>query len=254
MSDQTGIKLIFEDQQLLVLDKPAGWVVNRAQSVKHPTIQDWVAQHYGQLFENISPPPEDLGKWDRVNWQQFVNRHGIVHRLDKETSGVLLVAKTPEMFVKLLEFFRNRQIKKTYRAWVHGWWQEKQGLVQAPVGRLPWNRERFGVLAEGRAALTRYQVLAQVDNQQGQLSFLPAGRFSLLELKPETGRTHQLRVHMKYLHHPIVGDVFYAGRKTARKDRQCSGRMLLHAYQLCLPDGQCFVSQNQLFDQPEDGI
>ena len=214
-------KIVFEDEEILVLEKPAGMVVNRAESAKGETVQDWVEER--QKTEDRRQKTEGLS--------DFVRREGIVHRIDKETSGLLLVAKTPKAFENLQKQFKERRVEKHYLALVHGLVEPKEGEIRAPVGRLPWNRERFGVLAGGRSAKTKYKVLRYLkrsDLLAGQTS--PENIvFSLLELKPETGRTHQIRVHLKFWGYPIVADEFYAGRKTSRRDREWCPRLFLHA-------------------------
>jgi 23S rRNA pseudouridine1911/1915/1917 synthase len=145
----------------------------------------------------------------------------VVHRLDKETSGLLIVAKTPEAFKNLQKQFKERRVEKKYLALVHGKVEPKEGEIKAPVGRLPWQRKKFGVIAGGREAKTRYRVMADSKWQMAN--------YSLLELKPKTGRTHQLRVHLKFWGHPIVADDKYAGRKRSRKDREWCPRLFLHA-------------------------
>jgi len=204
-------QIIFEDDFLLVLDKPAGMVVNRAISAKGKTLQDWLEENF-----------------QSANWRTIFNdqacRSGIVHRLDKETSGILLVAKTQDAFADLQDQFRKRKVQKKYLALVHGRVEPKEGTVEAPVGRLPWNRERFGVFPGGREARTAYKAETYYEKE---------GRsYTLLELNPQTGRTHQIRVHLKFLGYPIVSDNFYAGRKTARADRKWCPRLFLHASEI----------------------
>ncbi len=202
------VKVLFEDDSLLVINKPSGWIVNKARTAKsQPIIQEWIRKNFQFPISNFP----------RL-------RSGIVHRLDKETSGVLLVAKTRQAFTNLQQQFKSRKIKKTYIALVHGKIEPKGGIISVPLGRLPWNRKRFGVLPGGRKAETSYRVIKYYKCQE---SF-----FSLLKLFPKTGRTHQIRVHLKYLGHPIVGDEFYAGRKTARLDREWCPRLFLHASQI----------------------
>jgi len=180
----------------MVLDKPAGWITNTASTTKdQPTVEGWLKL----------PLP----------------RSGIVHRIDKETSGILLVAKTKEAFENLQLQFKERKVKKAYTALVHGEVGNKEGVIKETVGRLPWRRDRFGVLPGGREAITSYKVVSYYSNKDD--------KFTLLELKPETGRTHQIRIHLKHIGHPIVSDEFYAGRKTARKDRKWCPRLFLHA-------------------------
>lgn len=209
-------KVIYEDEQLLILDKPSGWIVNEAKTTRgKETVQEWLSKRAYSLAK-------DTGM-----------RSGIVHRLDKETSGILVVAKTKLAFENIQEQFKKRLVKKTYTALVHGKVEPEEGSINAPVGRLPWNRERFGVLPGGREAETLYRVITnyKLSTKGGSASGgqITNTEFTLLELMPKTGRTHQIRVHLKYLGHPIVSDEFYAGRKTARADRTWCPRLFLHA-------------------------
>ena len=198
-------KIIFEDEEILVLDKSSGWITNDAETTKdQPTIQGWLRRSF--TFPIFS-------------FQEL--RNGIVHRLDKETSGILLVAKTKKAFEELQRQFKSREVQKTYTALAHGAPEPPRGEISAPLGRLSWRRDRFGVLPGGREASTEYKVITNYT--------LKTDSFSLLELFPKTGRTHQIRVHLKHLGHPIVSDEFYAGRKTARKDRKWCPRLFLHA-------------------------
>ncbi len=197
--------IIFEDESILVLAKPSGWITNDASTTTtQPVVQTW-------LRENLKYPL--IGDRER--------RDGIVHRLDKETSGLLIVAKTINAFENLQSQFKERKVKKTYLALAHGEILPKEGEISASVGRLPWRRERFGVLPGGREAITRYKVIRYKDIKNNKYSFV--------ELYPQTGRTHQIRIHLKFIGHPIVGDFFYAGRKTAREDRTWCPRLFLHA-------------------------
>ena len=201
-------KKIFEDGDFLVINKPSSWITNSAATTKdQPVVQDWLAKNF--KFETSSSK---------------LYRSGIVHRLDKETSGLLLIAKTKEAFHNLQKQFKERRVAKKYRALVHGKVEMGEGEIKAPVGRLPWRRNRFGVLPGGREAATEYKVLENYETKEG--------KYSLLELFPKTGRTHQIRIHLKYLGHPIVGDTFYAGRKTARRDRVWCPRLFLHASEI----------------------
>lgn len=193
-----NIETVYEDEDILVINKPSGLTVNRSETTKGDTLQDWLEKEY----------------------KTEVERSGIVHRIDKETSGILLIAKNTQSFENLQKQFKDRVVKKTYIALVHGK-ISSDGEVRVPVGRLPWNRKRFGVLAGGREAVTKYKV-------QGS-KVINSEQMTLLEVYPETGRTHQIRVHMKYLGHPIFGDDPYGGRKTARSDRKILPRLFLHA-------------------------
>jgi len=214
MTISMQVPILYEDESLLVINKPPGVVVNNAQSVVGETIQDWAYEHL-----HIAAPDIPANNPD-----DFLSRAGIVHRIDKETSGCLVIAKTPEIFIALQTQFKERTIKKTYIAIVHGKLVPESGEIRAPVGRLPWNRERFGILPGGKDAVTVYKV-AKIGRSHDI-------DISLVELYPETGRTHQIRVHLKYINHPIVGDWQYAGRKTARDDRVWAPRVMLHAWKI----------------------
>lgn len=212
-----NIGIIYEDKDLLVLDKPAGITVNKSDTTIHEeTVQDWIEARIIDLGFRISEFDKD---------SDFYKRAGIAHRIDKETSGILLVAKNKESFEALQAQFKDRKVKKTYIALVHGKVEPGEGEIRVPVGRLPWNRKRFGVLAGGKEAVTRYKVI----ETRYKFSGKDKESLSLLELNPETGRTHQIRVHLKYINHPIFADFLYAGRKTSRDDRKDLERVFLHA-------------------------
>ena len=198
-------QIVFEDDYLLIINKPFGLTVNRAETTKgQTTIQDWIKENY-----RFPLAGNDL------------LRNGIVHRLDKETSGLLIIAKTEEALVASQQQFKEREIKKKYLALVHGQLFPEQGMIQATITRNPFDRKKFGVFLGGREAQTEYRKIK--DYQLGP------EKFSLLELFPQTGRTHQLRVHLKFINHPIVADQKYAGRKTSRKDKTWCPRLFLHA-------------------------
>jgi len=201
-------KIVYQDENLLAINKPSGWIVNEATTTKNkPVLQSWLKKNFD---------------YEIAKSREF--RSGIVHRLDKETSGILIVAKTKKAFRLLQREFKQRKVRKTYKALVHGKVEPRQGVIKLPVGRLPWNRQRFGVLPGGREAETSYQV--ETYYKKGKEAF------SFLTLKPKTGRTHQIRIHLKHLKYPIVADEFYAGRKTAREDRKWCPRLFLHAFSI----------------------
>jgi len=209
-------KIIYQDKSILVLEKPSGLVVDRSKSVKQKTLEDWLAKEFKFSFKNGQ-----------------LLRNGLVHRLDKETSGLLVVAKTGQALEKLQKQFKNRQVEKKYKALVHGRVAPAKGKITVAISRSHHNRQKFGVFLGGKASLTKYQKLADYQTEK-------KGNFSLLELKPKTGRTHQIRVHLKYLGFPVVADAKYGGRKTARADRKWCPRHFLHATFLA-------------FDHPETG-
>lgn len=210
------IPILYEDTQLLVIDKPPGIIVNRADSVHVETVQDWAAP---KILPGVTESKTESNA-------DFFDRAGIVHRIDKETSGCLVIAKTPAVFIEMQRLFKERHIHKTYLAIVHGNLVPATGEITAPVGRLPWNRERFGIVPEGKPATTTYGV------RKHGVSPDKSEPITLVELTPLTGRTHQIRVHLKYVHHPIVGDWQYAGRKTSRDDRKWAPRVMLHAWKI----------------------
>lgn len=222
------IPILFEDDELLIIDKPAGITVNRAETTRHEvTVQDWAEGHLSIKYkvESIKGKKEneDSGGYIENDPDDFYRRGGVVHRLDKETSGILILAKNPEAFLELQRQFRERIVKKVYTALAHGKIVPVEGEINVPVGRLPWNRKSFGIIPGGRESKTLYKVLHEYQ--------VPKTKeiLSLVELYPQSGRTHQIRVHLKYIGHPIFADFLYAGRKTSRNDRKVLSRVFLHA-------------------------
>lgn len=198
-------QVVFQDDLLLVLDKPAGMVVNRAETTKNEeTVQDWLQKNLQFSISNSQ-----------------LLRNGLVHRLDKETSGLLIIAKTEEAFFNLQQQFKERKVKKRYLALAHGKVEPKEGMIQAAISRSPFDRKKFGIFLGGREAKTNYKV--------EKYYHLGAEDYTFLELTPLTGRTHQIRVHLKFIGHPIAADEKYVGRKTLRKDLQWCPRLFLHA-------------------------
>lgn len=217
MINRAPISIIYQDDFILVVDKPAGIVVNRAESVKGQTLEDWAQEYLGNA--NFQDQESDFG-----------SRKGIVHRLDKDTSGIIIIAKNEDSFKQLQSQFKNRTVKKTYIALVHNRVTPGQGSIEAPIARQPWNRLRFGIVPSGKPAKTNYKLLAYYQKREkGKIE-----EFSLVEIYPLTGRTHQIRVHFKYINYPLVGDSAYAGRKTSRADLIWAPRILLHAQKLKL--------------------
>jgi 23S rRNA pseudouridine1911/1915/1917 synthase len=198
-------KIIFSDSNFFVVEKPAGWISNEAgTTTNQPVLQTWIKKNFKYPLNG-----------------SLEARDGLVHRLDKETSGLVLIAKKKETFEALQSQFKDRLVSKTYIALVHGKVDFLEGEITETVGRLPWRKDRFGIVPGGREAETHYKVIGYYENK--------IDKFTLLELTPKTGRTHQIRIHLKHIGHPIVADDFYAGRKTSRNDRKWCSRLFLHA-------------------------
>ncbi len=226
-----GIKVLYEDKDILVLNKPAGLTVHPDGKTNEKTLTDWLLKKYPSL-KNVGELARYEGK--------VIPRPGIVHRLDKETSGVLIIAKNQKIFEYLKKEFQERRVKKTYLAVVYGMVKDDAGIINRPIGRSAkdfrlWSAQR-GARGTMREAVTGFKVLKRIKD------------FSLLELSPKTGRTHQLRVHAKAINHPIVCDSLYAPK------RECAfglKRMALHAsaVELSLPRGKKITVEAPL---PED--
>jgi RluA family pseudouridine synthase len=190
------IKILYEDSNILAVEKPSGILVHPDQKSKEKTILD--------LF---------IKKYPKIE---------IVHRLDKETSGVLLLAKNKKAYEFLKKQFQDREIKKTYVAIVSGFAKNDRGIVNKPIGRSPADFRRYsagrGARGEMRESITQYKVLKRFE--------ISSNKYTYLEIYPKTGRTHQIRVHMKYLNHPVVCDSLYNPDNPCPKGIK---RMALHA-------------------------
>ena len=191
------LKVVHEDSDLLVVDKPAGLAVHPAPGHRDHTLANAVLAH--------CPDLEGIGG---------SLRPGIVHRLDKDTSGLLVVAKSERAHAQLARQFKQRRVTKSYLALVHGSIEPPEAVIEAPIGRHPRDRKRMAVVTTGRVAASQYRVVKRLKG------------FTLLEVRPKTGRTHQIRVHMASMGHPLAGDATY-GRKRPRLDRH-----FLHAHLL----------------------
>lgn len=205
MAESIPLTVIYEDDALMVVDKPPGMVVHPAPG------------HTGGTLVNalLAYCPELAGGGDRP---------GIVHRLDQDTSGLILVAKSEKARRGLQQQFKDRLVQKAYLALLDGHLQPAWGRIEAPVGRDPRHRQRMSVLPGGREAVTEYHVLEQYAHQTGEA----AGDYALVEAGPRTGRTHQIRVHFASVGHPVVGDSVY-GR---RRPQLPVPRQFLHAWRL----------------------
>ena len=199
------LRVLYEDADVLAIDKPAGMVVHPAPGVRRGTLVNALAHRFGALADAGDPA-----------------RPGIVHRLDRDTSGVLLVARTPAALEALARQFRERTLEKRYVALVRGRLGAPAGTIDRPIGRHPRARQRMSVRSRrGRSALTRWSVVERFPGA------------TLLRLTPETGRTHQLRVHLAALGHPILGDRVY-GRRASGMPEAAAGfpRQALHAEEI----------------------
>ncbi len=226
--------IIYQDNDFLVFNKPAGMISNRSQTTTGlETVQDWVDKHLKITLPKADEIDSIKDEEEQSRARDFINRCGLVHRLDKETSGLLLIAKNFQAFKNLQLQFKERQVEKKYLALVHGETPLK-GTVEAAITRNPFNRQKFGVFLSGKEAKTEYLRL-ELFKPSFKINGKDLGKFSLLELSPKTGRTHQIRVHLKFLGFPLVADEKYAGRKTFRLDHSWCSRHFLHA---------CFLSFN----------
>lgn len=256
------IDILYEDADLLVINKPAGVVVNDAQTISNQeTIQSWFWQRLTEIkgaagtVGSIQPAateliPPDFDQTYGTPEQIFEERKGMVHRLDKETSGALVLAKNPGALANLLAQFKNRQTTKKYLCLVHGRFGVQRDLIVFPVARSTQERMKFRVDIAGREAVTAYQVLEyfpaldyQILAEQGlaetSIKLLKKNTnsyqgFSLVECWPKTGRTHQIRVHLTHIKHPLVGDKLYVGKKRKKLDELWCSRHFLHASELTL--------------------
>ncbi len=234
------LKIVFENEDYLVIEKSAGIIVNRSDTTSNEiTLQDLVEKE-----NKIDLPAGRQVKSDTD--EDFRKRSGIVHRLDKETSGLLIIAKNAFAFSVLQAQFKERKVSKSYVALVHGEIKPRTGDINVPIGRLPWNRKRFGVLAGGREAVTSYEVIANIKYQKSNRGL------SLVRLFPKTGRTHQIRVHLQYIGHPIFADPLYGGRKIAREDRKILPRVFLHAEKIKFLDPRSGKEVEYASNLPQD--
>jgi 23S rRNA pseudouridine1911/1915/1917 synthase len=226
------LNVLYEDPSLIVIDKPAGMVVHPAAGNPSGTLVNALIHHCKDLAG--------------ING---VLRPGIVHRLDKDTSGVMVVAKNNEAFRELTRQFKDRTVEKTYLAIVHGTFGLDEGVVEADIGRHPTQRKRMSThTRKGRPALTRWKVMQRFDGM------------SLLEIVPQTGRTHQIRVHLSSIGHPLLGDPLYGrkGRRGTLQDpllKRCAerlGRQALHARRIKFTDPRTGERVEFISPIPED--
>lgn len=197
--EEMDLDIVYEDEDVLVVNKPAGLVVHPAHGHYNDTLVNGLLAHCHDL--------------SGING---VLRPGIVHRIDKDTSGLLMIAKNDEAHRSLAAQLKEHSVKRAYYALVHGVINEAEGLIDAPIGRHPVERKKMAVNLDGKEARTHYYVKERFRE------------YTLIECRLETGRTHQIRVHLAYIGHPLVGDELYCKRK---ENLGFSGQAL-HAYEL----------------------
>ncbi len=208
LAEPIPLAIIYEDRDIVVLDKPAGLVVHPAPGYPSHTLVNAILAHCPSL----------LGSNDLI-------RPGIVHRLDKDTSGLMVIAKNDSAKAYLVHQFKSHSITKGYLVLVTGKLFPEQGVIEAPIGRDPHNRKKMAIAATGREASTKYKVKRYL------------GDYTLIEATPLTGRTHQMRVHFAAIGYPVVGDPVYGGKHRDKALASCLKRQFIHAHFLgfCLP-------------------
>ncbi|OGN33897.1 MAG: hypothetical protein A3G51_01295 [Candidatus Yanofskybacteria bacterium RIFCSPLOWO2_12_FULL_43_11b] len=220
------IETVYEDKNILVINKPSGLITHPKNSEdKQKSVTGWLVEKYPEI-KTVGEDPL---------------RPGLVHRLDKDTSGLLVIAKTQDSFLYLKNLFQERKIQKFYLALVSGRTKESKGIIDAPMGRIGMKRTTQvrgnKKLKDKKEAVTEYDTIKNFRD------------FTLLEVSPHTGRTHQIRVHLKSIGNPVAGDPLY-GRK---KDEAPEGldRLFLHAYKLQFtsPDGKALTFETDLPDE-----
>lgn len=209
MSLANELKILYEDNQILVLNKPSGLVVNISKTSPQDTVQDY-------LYDYLKIPHNDI--------TEFNQRTGLIHRIDKDTSGLLLVAKDQMAFENLTDQFKRRKVSKEYFAVVWGTIKDSLIEIDAPIKRDPNNRVKMAVHKDGRRALTKIELLKTLSIKDYDVSIVKA--------IPVSGRTHQIRVHMCALYHPVLGDSIYMSSKQFQQAREICDRLMLHAWKI----------------------
>jgi 23S rRNA pseudouridine1911/1915/1917 synthase len=219
--------ILYEDEDVLVIGKPYGWLVHEDKNTEAPILVDW--------FVARNPEAADVGEPGYNRAGDELNRAGVVHRLDRETSGVMILAKNQDSHQYLKKQFHDRLVEKEYRAFVYGRINDRWGTVNRPIGRhTKDHRKRSaerGAKGVLREAITDFERIGM-----GEYKGEP---FSYVKLRPKTGRTHQLRAHLRALDRPIVGDGLYADYKIEKSCNLDTDRLMLHAHilELVLPNG-----------------
>jgi 23S rRNA pseudouridine1911/1915/1917 synthase len=208
------IDILYEDKDMVIINKPSGLIVHADGKTEEPSVVDWVLENY--------PKTKNVGEPLILTDGTKVDRPGIVHRIDRDTSGILVIAKNKDSFEFLKKQFQDRLVHKTYHTFVYGDVKDDRGTIDRPIGKSPadfrrWSAQR-GARGEMREAITYFRVLARKDG------------ISFVEASPKTGRTHQIRVHFKAINHPVVSDFLYASDNFLTKENPTGlKRLALHA-------------------------
>lgn len=222
------IEILYEDTDAVVINKPEGLMVHESGHSDESTVVDWFLLH--------CPEAKGVGEMQRSQKGEALERSGVVHRLDKETSGVMILAKNEEAFAHLKKQFHDRLVKKEYRAFVYGAVRERWGTIDRPIGRstkdFRLRSAQHGARGLLRPAVTHWECIG-TGRYEGEA-------YSYMKLKPETGRTHQIRVHLQSIGRPIVGDALYAKAELGKSNNLSFNRLALHAHtlEIELPGGE----------------
>jgi 23S rRNA pseudouridine1911/1915/1917 synthase len=242
-----NIDILFENEHLVAVNKPAGLMVHNTGHTEEPTVVDW--------FLAKCPEAKGVGEMQLSQKGVPLERSGVVHRLDKETSGILLLAKNQEAFLHLKKQFHDRLVKKEYRAFVYGAVRERWGTVDRSIGRstkdFRLRSAQHGARGMLRPSVTLWECIGVGRYEQEY--------FSYMKLMPKTGRTHQLRVHLQAIGRPIVQDLLYAKAERVKSNNLGFDRLALHAHilELTMQDGeqQRFIAPlPQLFEEAAERI
>ncbi len=214
------IPILYEDNDVVIVNKPAGLVVHADGRTKEKTLVDWILERYPGM-EEIGEPLRLAKPRSGQATEEIIHRPGIVHRLDRETSGAMVIAKNQDSFIRLKGQFQDREVHKIYHAFVYGVMKNDEGTIDRPITRSKkdfrlWSAQRGG-RGEEREAVTDYRVMERSD------------KFTFVEVMPKTGRTHQIRVHFKAINHPVLCDKLYAPKQKSALGLK---RLALHAYSI----------------------
>lgn len=231
-----NIELIYTNEDYIIISKPAGISVHKSGQREEYTISDWVLEQF--------PQTKEVGEPLTIGTGEKISRHGIVHRLDKDTSGIMIIALTQKGYEFFKKQFKEREIKKYYRAFLYGNLKDDHITIQEPIGRheKDFRKRTTGKNVRGatKPAITFFHVLNRYKVGVDPVLFV--------EAQPKTGRTHQIRVHARYMQHPVIADSLYATRKEKLLGFT---RLALHAYKLSFVDMEGYTKE-YVAQYPED--